>query len=236
MPQDNALKNWRTITFMADFAIDLLGRLAVLVQAPLTDQHMLWTAVPLLIATLFITLYFGKYKQEELGWNTAFGNTMVFLFVSINIIQYMYYSTEPGSWGNVISNSIYLSSALALIGVAILLMLLTYYHLLPKKVAFFLFSAAPVNVSVYVIMTIIYTSVPADTITLLAALLLFLLIFAILKGIQMLEAMASRPEGLALPEEPREEKLLRKMKDLNVKLAEKRRQDLGQEDPGGKTQ
>ncbi|MDD5340775.1 MAG: hypothetical protein PHV13_06075 [Candidatus ainarchaeum sp.] len=221
---------------MADFAIDLLGRLAVLVQAPLTDQHMLWTAVPLLIATLFITLYFGKYKQEELGWNTAFGNTMVFLFVSINIIQYMYYSTEPGSWGNVISNSIYLSSALALIGVAILLMLLTYYHLLPKKVAFFLFSAAPVNVSVYVIMTIIYTSVPADTITLLAALLLFLLIFAILKGIQMLEAMASRPEGLALPEEPREEKLLRKMKDLNVKLAEKRRQDLGQEDPGGKTQ
>lgn len=194
--------------------------------APLTDQRMLWAAIPLLIATLFITLYFGKYKEEELGWNTAFENTMVFLFVSFNIIQYMYYSGGgAGSWENVTSNRIYLTSTLVLMAAAIGLMLITYYHLLPKKVAFFLFSAPPVNVSIYVIMTIVYTGVPADIITLSAAILLFLLIFAILRGIQKLESMASKPEGISIPQEKPEEKLLRKIKEKNVELAEKRKRE-----------
>lgn len=204
----------------------VLTRFFDLLAAPLTDQKMLWTAVPLVIATLFITLYFGKYKQEQLGWNTAFENTMVFLFVSLNIVQYMYYSGGTGSWDNVFSNGIYLTSTLALMATAILLMIITYYHLLPKSAAFFIFSAPPVNVSVYVIMTIIYTGVPADLITLAAAVLLFFVIFLFLRTLQFLESMASRPEGLALPQENSEEKLLRKMKEKNLRLAEKKKKGL----------
>ena len=207
---------------MADFVTEVLSRLIVLVQAPLTDQHLLWSAIPLVLATLFMTLYYGKYRHEELGWSTAFANTMVFLFVSISIVQYMYYSSGSGSWNNVISNGVVLSGTIALTSAAILLMLITYYHLLPKKVAYLVFSEPPVNVSVYVIMTIIYTGVPADIVTLLAAILLFVVIFALLRGLQMLETLASKPEGLALSTETREEKLLRKMKDLNTKIVEKK--------------
>ena len=178
-----------------------LYRFIELVKAPLTDTQMLWTAVPLVIATIFMTLYFGKYRKEELGWATAFGNTMVFLFVSLSIIQYMYYVDGDGSWNNLLSNEFYLTITVALTLIALFFMFITYYHLLPKKVAFFLFSAPPVNVSVYVLMTIIYTEVSADYITLGAAAVLFLVIMLLLKILQKIESMASHPEGIFAEEE-----------------------------------
>ena len=189
-----------------DIFMEVIFRFVDLVMAPVTDQRMLWTAVPLVMATLFMTLYFGKYRKEELGWNTAFGNTMVFLFISLNLIQYMYYSGDGGSWDNLFANTFYLTITLILAGIALLFMFITYYHLLPKKVAFFLFSAPPVNVSVYVLMTIVYTGVAADYITLIAGILLFLVIFLILKGIQKIEEMAGHPEGLFAPKEEEPEK------------------------------
>lgn len=182
----------------------ILYRFIDLVKAPLTDNQMLWTAVPLVIATVFMTLYFGKYRKEELGWATAFGNTMVFLFVSLSIIQYMYYAEGPGSWNNVLSNQFYLTITIVLTLIALFFMFITYYHLLPKKVAFFLFSAPPVNISVYVLMTIVYTGVPVDYITLGAAAVLFLVIMLLLKIIQKIESMASHPEGLFASEEKKE--------------------------------
>lgn len=189
----------------------ILHRFIELVQAPLTDTQMLWTAVPLVIATVFMTLYFGKYRKEELGWATAFGNTMVFLFVSLGIIQYMYYVDGDGSWNNLLSNDFYFTITIALTLIALFLMFITYYHLLPKKVAFFLFSAPPVNVSVYVLMTIVYTEVPADYITLGAAVVLFLLIMLLLKVMQKIESMASHPEGI-LPEKEKPKKKEEKKK------------------------
>jgi len=173
----------------------VLHRFIELVQAPITEPKMLWMATPLIIATLFMTLYFGKYRKEELGWNTAFGNTMVFLFVSLNIIQAMYYDANGvGSLNNLFANPFHLTMTIVLIAIAVFLMLVTYYHLLPKRVAFFLFAAPPINVTVYVLMTMVYTEVPADYITLGAAVLLFLVISIFLKILQALESRAGREE------------------------------------------
>lgn len=222
------------MTEVPDFAFATITRFTELLEAPLSDPRMLWAAIPLLLATIFMTLYFGKYRREELGWNTAFGNTMVFLFVSLNIVQYLYYLGSPeGTWQNILDNEFYFSVVTGLVGASFVLMLITYYHLLPKNVAFFLFSAAPVNVSVYVLMTIVYTGVPADETTLVAAVVLFLVIFAMLRGLQMLESVAGKSEGM-FSEEDKEEKnkeekkeedkkFLKKLKKKNVELEKKRK-------------
>ena len=188
----------------------IIDRFIQLVEAPLTEPKMLWIAVPLIIATLFMTLYFGKYRKEELGWNTAFGNTMVFLFVSINIIQEMYYSDGAGSWANLISNSFHLTITIILAAIAFFLMLITYYHLLPKRAAFFLFSAPPINVTVYVLMTMVYTEVPADYVTLGAAVLLFLVILFFLKVLQAIERRAGKPEGFDTGEKQKKKEIKKK--------------------------
>jgi hypothetical protein len=165
-------------------AQDVFSRFMDLAFAPLRNQDMLWVAVPLAIATLFMTLYFGRNRREELGWNTAFGNTMVFLFVALNLIHEMY--RQGGSWDSVISNDLYFSLSAGLAGASILLMFVTYFHLMPKRVAFFIFSAPPINVSVYVAMTIVYADVAPDILTVLAGVLLLLVIVILAKIIQLL--------------------------------------------------
>jgi hypothetical protein len=72
-----------------------------------------------------------------------------------------------------------------LIGAGFFLMFFTYFHLLPKKVAFFMFSAAPINVSVYVVMAIVYAGLPADYITVLAGFVFLILILLVAKILQL---------------------------------------------------
>ncbi len=221
-----------------EFLDQVIERFISLVQAPFTNEVMLWSAIPLVLATLFMTLYFGKYGKEELNWDSAFGNTMVFLFVSIDLLRHIYYTHGEGSFEILFSNTFYASIAISLGIVGVLLMIVTYYHLLPKKLALFLFSAAPVNVCVYVLMTIVYNNVSPDLVTLVAGLLLFGIIFGILKGLQLLEHMASKPEGLSLsPEENLEDRYLKQLKEKNKKILEGKKritEELGKE--GAKTQ
>lgn len=155
-----------------------------LVLAPINNMDMLWLAIPLLIATLFMTMYFGRYKKEELGWNTAFGNTMVFLFVAVAIIREMY--TQGGdSFDAIFAGGLYSALAAGLIAAGFLLMFFTYFHLLPKKLAFFLFSAPPINVSVYVVMSLVYADVSPDHLTALAAVVLLIFILVIAKVLKL---------------------------------------------------
>lgn len=169
---------------LSALAQDVFSRFVELALAPLRNQDMLWVAVPLAIATLFMTLYFGRNRREELGWNTAFGNTMVFLFVAINLIKEMY--RQGGSWDSVLANNLYFTLSAGLAGASILLMFVTYFHLMPKRVAFFLFSAPPINVSVYVAMTIVYADVAPDALTVLAGVLLLAVIVILARIIQLI--------------------------------------------------
>ncbi|MEK6921550.1 MAG: hypothetical protein AABX82_06710, partial [Nanoarchaeota archaeon] len=63
------------------FSQSIFPRLGEFVNLPLAIPNILWTILPLLGIAFFIELYFGRYKTEELGWNTAFGNTISLLWV-----------------------------------------------------------------------------------------------------------------------------------------------------------
>ncbi len=167
-------------------------RFLELLQAPLDEPNMLWFAVPLVIATLMMALYFGRYRREELGWNSAFGNTMVFIFISIDIIRQMYESSVPYSWMNILDSPLYLVITLMLSGFGFFSMLIIYYHLLPKQIAFRLFSNLPVNIAVYVIMCVVYAGVALDQYTACAGVLLFLVVWIILKFLQFLQGLSGK--------------------------------------------
>lgn len=179
----------------AVFAELVWARLMELVFAPLHDQSMLWAAAPLLIATIFITAYFGRHRKEELGWNSAFGNTMVFLFVAIGLIREMYYSGGAGSWDNLTSNPLYLWISAGLAATGTVLMAITYFHLLPKGIAFAAFSIVPLNVIVYVAMATVYAGAPLDAITAVAGISLVLMISASAMALQFLVGIVMGDDG-----------------------------------------
>ena len=237
---------------LADIVMMVRERLAELVFAPLNHQDMLWTAIPLLIATLFMAFYFGRYRKEELGWNTAYGNTTVFLFVAINIVREMY--ANEGSWGAIFDNKFYLTIVQGLVGASAFLMFITYFHLMPKRLAFFLFSAAPINVSVYIVMAIVYANVPLDYITLLAGAVFIGLMIILSKligvflwvaglqestkkvSVEVPETLAKKIQEFEKEEHP--EKVKEKVKEIQEELVEEKEleeeEDLGElvEDQG----
>jgi hypothetical protein len=197
----------------------VLARFMDLALAPVDNVQMLWAAIPLAIATLFITLYFGRHRGEELGWNTAFGNSMVFLFTAIGLIKEMY--ARGGGWESVLSNEYYLLLTAGLSGASVLLMVVTYFHLMPRRAAFFLFSAPPINAAVYVFMAIVYAGVPPNAVTALAGALLMLAIAALAKIIQLALRLAGLSEAADRSEDDRVRRIAEKVEE------ELRRRDAG---------
>lgn len=162
----------------------VVDRFMELLFAPFFNSQILWIAAPLLIATLLMALYFGKHPSENLGWNTAFGNSMVFLFVAIDIVRTLYNSTVPGAWYNLVSPPLYAGVTIALLGIGILLLLVNYYHVLPRKLDFLLCSGPPVNVACYTLASIVYAGVTPDRYTFFGALFLLLVLAALLRLLQ----------------------------------------------------
>ena len=210
---------------MADASFGIISvlydRFMQIVSAPLTNQDILWFALPLAIATIFMTLYFGKYR-EELGWESAFENTMIFIFVAIDVVREIYYSSGEGSWANLFNNSFYSSISITLLIMGIIFMIIAYYRLLPKKWAFFVFNYAPMNVTLYVVMAVVYTNVAADWITLVAGGMLFALLYSLLRGIQWLEAHAGKEEGIEIIHEKKPGDLAEKFKRKTEELKRKK--------------
>ncbi len=156
-------------------------------QAPLTYPEMRWIILPLFFTLLVMELYFHRYRHEELGWNTAVGNGVVLIFVSIDLFRQIYgenlrdalFTTSPST-----SITTIVAMVVGLWGLS--LMLFNFFHVIPRRFAFLISSSLPVNVTAYLAVIIVYThlessgnGIPIDTITIFAALVLYLAIFLI---------------------------------------------------------
>lgn len=176
---------WQTFT---DVLLPLIwSRLLELLQAPAINPEMFWMIIPLIITLLLMTFYFGKYTKEELGWNSAIGNSIVLLFVAIDLLRYIFHLTIPGSILNYQEEWVKTLISLGVAAEGITLLLSTFFKALPKRITFFICSPAPVNLQAYVAIALVYTDVPFDGATLVSAILLFFILLLLLTIIKLLE-------------------------------------------------
>ncbi len=150
----------------------LLPRMGEMLYMPLVQTEMLWVVVPLIGTVVLMTFYFGAHKSEDLGWNTAFGNSMVLIFTAINLLQRIY--------GNISINDLVFNEdtviALLLAAEGVFLLFLNFFHFLPRKIAFFISSPLHVNALAAFGVIIVYSqSIALDGATILAVILLYLL-------------------------------------------------------------
>jgi hypothetical protein len=54
--------------------------------APLQHPDITSSVMPLILGAVVIELYFGKHKQEVLGWNTSVGNAAIWISTGINLV------------------------------------------------------------------------------------------------------------------------------------------------------
>ena len=73
----------------------LLYRINYIIFAPFNFPDMIWVAAPLLISLIMIELYFGRYSSEELGWNSAISNSLVLIFVALDLFRKVFDKSLP---------------------------------------------------------------------------------------------------------------------------------------------
>ncbi|MBD3304507.1 hypothetical protein GF343_05145 [Candidatus Woesearchaeota archaeon] len=101
---------------------------------PWQHAETLWIILPLIIVLVLIHVYFGRYPTEQIGWSTAFANSISLLWVCVLLIKFLFskYSfTEMYTVPSAIEAGIVV---IILIASVLLLLLLNFYHALPKGI------------------------------------------------------------------------------------------------------
>lgn len=172
------------IELILGFVNSLYNRFLELLLAPVNYPEVLWMVIPTLIALFSMETYFGRYRDEDLGWENAFGNSLVLLFVSIDMIRLLY---NQSGW----SIFIYITPEMALILAVVVegvgLSLMSFYHEMPKHIALNLSSILPMNFIAYISLLLVYTDIPIVSIyTLLASFGILAIIVGIVKLIHII--------------------------------------------------
>jgi len=187
-------------------------RLTELILAPETNPEMIWMIIPLAITTLVMTLYFGKNWEEELGWNTATGNALVLVFVSIDLMRHLHYTSAYEGLLAYYYEPYKTIAALFVLFEGALLLVLNFFHILPKRLTFFISSPLPINLIAYVAMTVVYTNMAFDYATFVAATLLFAMLYVLLMLVKYAVKLSSDYVRKEKELELREEELVKKAK------------------------
>ena len=58
---------------MAEIWTNILTGFKEIFSAPLRDLSVLWLLAPIILFWIIMEVYFGRYKEEKLGWNSALG-------------------------------------------------------------------------------------------------------------------------------------------------------------------
>ena len=159
-------------------------RMLELIKAPTQNTEMLWITIPLVLTLFLMQFYFVKYTREQLGWNAAVANTLVLVFVSLDLFRFIFHYSAPPSFLNWLLFPVKSLIAFIVVIEGLLLFFADFLHFLPKRIAFFISSSLPVNLTAYLAIVLVYTGMEITTTTILAAVMLFfilLLFFSILR-------------------------------------------------------
>jgi membrane protease YdiL (CAAX protease family) len=170
----NGSTNWLFEALIGLFFTGVLPVAGSMLAAPFTTPGMIWIVTPLLISMTLMQLYYGRHRTEELGWNSAFGNSVALIFVSVNLSQVLY-NRFGFSFINLLnppSPKIWVIIGIGL--VSLVQLLVNYFHAIPKKIAFFINSSIPTNITAYIAIVLVYTDIALSFATMIASITLLI--------------------------------------------------------------
>jgi len=145
-------------------------------RVPIDNQEMLPTLLPLIAGGVIMELYFGKHKQESLGWNTSVGNAAIWMTTGLTILISETGLSQPE-----------LRATYALIALGGVVAFMDFFHIWSASVAFIISSSAMVYTLAYALVVVIKSSMAVNQTTIKAAALFFLLVNVGFKIIQSFE-------------------------------------------------
>ncbi len=177
--------------------IPTLGiRIWDIVAAPMRYTEMQWVILPLLATFAATETYFFRNVDEELGWNTAVVNSLVLIYVAIDLARMSFDHASPYAvmklfWAALKTGdhlgTFTIVIFIALLGIA--LTVISFFHLLPKALAYKLASHVPTTFIAYTAIVLVYSdkngnTIPLDFTTVLAVTIITTIVLFIMFTIQ----------------------------------------------------
>lgn len=169
-----------------DYAVNTLApRVRDLVLAPAQHPDMLWTLAPMIIALVLMQLYFGRNKDEALGWNTAFGNSIALVFISASLLRELFILSGEADFFAFVDSALAFDEPkivviLLLFAYGIFLAMISFFHWIPEGVAFFIMNGISINSAAYVVIVLVNSEgIPLDEHTVAAGVAIFLLLYVV---------------------------------------------------------
>lgn len=164
-----------------EFMLEVLKTSWEILITPWLHAETLWMILPLVLILVLIHLYFGRYRTEELGWNSAFSNSISLLWICVIILHSLHgeYGFSGMLGGEGLAN-------LVIVGVLViwvaLMLVFNFFHVLPKKAAFTVSSSDFVYVLAYIIIAVVVGNIAVTNASaILAGILLFVVMVAVLQ-------------------------------------------------------
>lgn len=174
---------------------ELLSRLFVFVAAPVLYPEMWWLLIHLALTFFLFEFYFERHHAENLGWTAALANSVVMIFISMELLRSIYghydspfvvlwtvaqdYFTLGFFADQMIMVSLILFLGIAGVATAVI----NYFHLLPSRLAFIVSGHKTVNLLAYFLIVVVwrYTQevpIPLDGVTIVAIVLYGLMMWS----------------------------------------------------------
>ena len=153
--------------------------------APIRYPEFLPTLLPIILGAVVIELYFGKHKSEDLGWNTAVGNAIIWTTTGITLLI----TSDPTG------SARYAAYFLILIGGFIGYM--NFFHKWSAEIAFFISSAGIIYSLAYVTVVVVKTGMTVDETVLKASAVFIIGVNIVFKIIQAFQRPAQDEIGFS---------------------------------------
>jgi hypothetical protein len=167
---------------------ELFNRFFLFVSAPFVYPEMWWLLIHLVLTFTLFEFYFERHIDEDLGWSAALANSIVAIFISMELLRALYHheGTPLSVMMNVINDYLTTSwfademiilTLVLLLGVlGVITAVFNYFHFLPRKIAFLISGHGTINLLAYSLIVIVFrysydNPVPIDGLTLFAVLL-----------------------------------------------------------------
>ena len=172
------------------YIVTLLDYAWQIFKEPWLQKESLWMILPLIIILIFMHLYFGRYRSEELGWNSAFGNSISLLWILVLLSRFLFdkYTFQELYFGNQFSKLVAVGVLLIWV---VIMFTFNFFHTLPKKLAFVISSAGSVYIFAYIVISLIVGNLMLGWDIFFASIILFFFFFLIIQLIKHLVPMSS---------------------------------------------
>ena len=144
-----------------------------------SKPEVLFISLPLILTAIIMTIYFERYSRERPGWNSYVAGSLVLVFVSLDLLRYIFLINSAGAinYLDYTSKSI---ASLFLLLIGLIILRFNFEHILPEKLADHISTPITTNLLAYIVVLFVHTKIENSLSLWISLIIIFILIWLII--------------------------------------------------------